>query len=427
MELSSIKKVHFVGVGGIGISAIARMMLLDGKKVSGSDNSSSPVTEELAKLGADIFIGHSADNISADTELVAYSIAVPASNPELVQARELGIPTMSYPEILNEVSKNYFTIAVSGTHGKTTTTAMLAKILVDAGLDPTVIVGSLLHGSKSNFIAGKSKILVLEADEYRRTFLQITPRMIVITNIDVDHLDYYKDIVDIQSAFRTFAEKLGPEDYLVCDTEGENLAEVYIGLNCKVLNYADIEKPELLVPGEHNRNNARAAIAAGMTLGVEESVARNSLLSFSGTWRRLEKKGSTANGSLVYDDYAHNPGKIRSAIAGLRELYPEKKINVVFMPHLYSRTKMQLKELAESLSSADKVFVTDIYAAREALDPTIHARHLIEAIKSDRGAEYLDDYDEMLVRLKRELGPDDLLVTVGAGDIYTFGEKLLTL
>ncbi|MDO8493184.1 MAG: Mur ligase domain-containing protein [bacterium] len=431
MDLSNIKKVHFVGIGGIGISAVARMMLLEGKRVTGSDNSSSPVTEELSKMGAEIFVGHDVDNITSDIDLVAYTIAVADSNPELIRARELGITMMSYPEILNEVSKNYFTIAICGTHGKTTTTAMLAKILMDAGLEPTVIVGSFLHEGKTNFVVGKSKILVLEADEYRRTFLQITPRMIVINNIDLDHLDYYKDMADIQSAFRSFGEKLGEEDYMICNTDGENMPEVYVGLNCKVLNYkgppAGGEAPKLIVPGEHNRDNARAAITAAIALGVEEDVARKSLETFAGTWRRLEKKGSTPSGAVIYDDYAHNPGKIRSAIAGLRELYPEKKINVVFMPHLYSRTKILLKELAESLSSADKVFVTDIYAAREALDPTIHARHLIEAINSKGGAEYLDDYEEILNRLKRELGPADLLVTVGAGDIYKFGEKLLTM
>ncbi len=425
MDLDNIRKVHFVGIGGIGVSAIARMMLGHGKLVSGSDNSSSPVTEELTKQGAEIFIGQSADNISEDTDLAVYSIAVQPTNPELARARELGIRTMSYPEILGEISKEYFTIAVCGTHGKTTTTAMLAKILVDAGLDPTVIVGSLLHQSRSNFIAGKSKLLVVEADEYRRTFLHITPKVIVISNVDVDHLDYYKDLADIQSAFRAFAEKLGDEDYLICDTEAPSLPPVYVGLPCRVINYKDIERPALAVPGEHNRDNARAAIAAAMALGAEEETARKSLESFTGTWRRLEKKGEMPSGTTVYDDYAHNPGKIRSAIAGLRELYPDKRINVIFMPHLYSRTKLMLKDLAAALSSADKVFVTDIYAAREALDPSIHARHLIEAINSSRGAEYLDDYDEMLLRLKKELGPDDILVTIGAGDIYKFGERLL--
>lgn len=422
IDLKNIKSVHFVGIGGIGISAIARMMLLDGKRVTGSDNGSSPVTDELEKMGAEISIGHNADNIKSDVDLVAYTIAVSPSNPELLRAREMGIPTMSYPEILNEVSKNYFTIAVSGTHGKTTTTAMLAKILIDAGLDPTVIVGSLLHQGKTNFIAGKSKILVLEADEYRRTFLQITPRMVVINNIDLDHLDYYKDMADIQSAFRSFAEKLGSEDYLICNTEGENLTEVYTGLNCKILNYKDIDTPKIGVPGEHNRDNARAAIAASVALGVDEVVARKALETFNGTWRRLEKKGRTLGGALVYDDYAHNPGKLKGAISALRELYPDKKITVVFMPHLYSRTKMLLKELAEALALADKVFVTDIYAAREVFDPTIHAKNLVDEVHN---AEYLADEHKLIEELKQSLGESDVVVTIGAGDIYKLGEKIL--
>jgi UDP-N-acetylmuramate--alanine ligase len=422
VDFSKIRSVYFVGIGGIGISAIARMMLLAGKKVTGSDSGASPVTEELSKMGADIKVGHSADNITSDTDLVAYTIAISPANPELVRAKELGIPTMSYPEILGVVSKEYFTIAVSGTHGKTTTTAMLAKILIDAGLDPSVIVGSLLHQGKTNFIAGKSKILVLEADEYRRTFLQITPRMVIINNIDLDHLDYYKDMADIQSAFRSFAQMLGQEDYLICNTEGENLADVYDGLNCKILNYKDVDTPKIGVPGEHNRDNARAAITGAVALGVDELVARRSLETFNGTWRRLEKKGVTRGGALVYDDYAHNPGKLKGAISALREQYPDKKITVIFMPHLYSRTKMLLKELAGGLSLADKVFVTDIYAAREVFDPTIHARNLVNEVHD---AEYLADEHKLIEELKENLGGDDVVVTIGAGDIYKFGEKLL--
>ena len=354
-DLSKIQKIYFVGIGGIGISAIARMIILNRKEVWGTDASESPVTEELEKLGAKINIGHRFENITEDIDLVVYSIAVSPNNPELARARELGILIMSYPDILGEITKEYFTVAVSGTHGKTTTTAMIAKILIDAGLDPTVIVGSLLHESKSNFIAGKSKILVLEADEYRRTFLKITPKLVVITNVDVDHLDYYKDIEDIKSAFCSFAEKLGSENYLVCDTVAKNLPDVYTDLDCKILNYREVDKPDLIVPGEHNRDNARAAIAVVLALGVSEELARKSLESFSGIWRRLEKKGVLDSGAIVYDDYAHNPGKVKAAIAGLRELYPDIKMTVVFMPHLFSRTKILLHELAESLSSADKI------------------------------------------------------------------------
>ncbi|MBI5140245.1 MAG: UDP-N-acetylmuramoyl-L-alanine--D-glutamate ligase [Candidatus Vogelbacteria bacterium] len=436
------RKIYFVGIGGIGISAIARMMLLDGKTVSGTDASESPVTEELAKLGAKINIEHRAGNITEDINLVVYSIAVTPSNPELVRARELGLLVMSYPEILAEVTKNYFTVAVSGTHGKTTTTAMIAKILIDAGLDPTVIVGSLLHernpsmgstsspqapsGRGTNFIAGKGKILVLEADEYRRTFMKITPRLVVITNIDVDHLDYYKDLDDIKSVFRSFALKLGSEDHLVCDIGQKNLFDVYGGLDCKVLNYGEICRPDLIVPGEHNRDNARAAIATAIALGVSEDNARKSLETFSGTWRRLEKKGSLVSGVIIYDDYAHNPGKIKAAIAGLRELYPDKKITVVFMPHLFSRTKILLHELAESLSGADRVYVTDIYAARELSDPTIHARDLVDAINVKQGlGEYLGDLNDFAEKIKTRLSGEDVLVTMGAGDIYKLGEKIL--
>ncbi|MDQ5958093.1 MAG: UDP-N-acetylmuramate--L-alanine ligase, partial [Patescibacteria group bacterium] len=239
IDLKNIKKVHFIGIGGIGVSAVARMMMLEGKAVSGSDQGSSVVTEELAKLGATIYTSQKAEHISADIDLVIYSIAVPPSNPEFGKAQELGIPMLTYPEALGEISKDKYTIAVSGTHGKTTTTAMIAKVFLDGGLDPTVVVGSFLKDYKSNFIAGAGKparhrkpgassgvaggYFIAEACEYRRSFLNLYPNILVITNLEEDHLDYYKDLADIQLAFKELAERVPADGYIVCNTADPHL------------------------------------------------------------------------------------------------------------------------------------------------------------------------------------------------------------
>src|SRR3990167_10434405 len=299
VDLNKIKRAHFVGIGGIGVSAIARMMLAEVKIVGGSDTSDSAIIDELRKLGAKIFIGHKAENVANDVDLLVYTPALTADNPELKKAVELGIPTLSYPEMLGLISKDKHTIAVSGAHGKTTTTAMIAKILIDAELDPTVIVGSLLKESKSNLIMGKSDYFIVEACEYERSFLNIKPKLLVITNIEADHLDYYKDINDIKDAFNQLA------------LQSENTIRDYTKYLEKV--------PKLSVPGLHNRMNAAAAYAVADFLGIDESVIKKALINFSGTWRRLEKRGETGEGTVIYDDYAHHPTEIKASLEALRE------------------------------------------------------------------------------------------------------------
>ena len=302
IDLSKVKKAHFTGIGGIGVSAIARMMLAEGKIVSGSDVSDSAIIDELRKLGAKIFLGHNADNVAEDVDLLVYTPALTADNPELKKAVELGVPTFSYPEMLGLISKNKYTIAVSGAHGKTTTTAMIAKILIDAGLDPTVIVGSLLKDQGSNFVAGKSEYFVVEACEYKKSFLTLNPKIIVITNIDNDHLDYYGNLENIKKAFGEFAAKLPEEGYLVCDQNDENLKDIIKEVKFKIIDYTKIKinnNFSLKIPGWHNIKNAQAAVAVAKILGVDFKKAENSLESFEGTWRRFEFKGETKNGVLV--------------------------------------------------------------------------------------------------------------------------------
>ena len=438
VDLSKIKKAHFGGVGGIGVSAIARMMLVEGKIVSGSDVSDSAIIDELRKLGAKIFIGHSADNVADDVDLLVYTPAVTTDNPELKKAAELGIPTLSYPEMLGLISKDKHTIAVSGAHGKTTTTAMIAKILVDAGLDPTVIVGSLLKDSNpptlgatarrgSNFVAGKSEYFAVEACEYKKSFLNLNPKIIVITNIDNDHLDYYGNLENIKKAFGEFAAKLPKEGYLVCDQNDENLKDIIKEAKFKIIDYTKVNNNfSLKIPGEHNIKNAQAAMAVAEILGVDSKKSENSLESFEGTWRRFEFKGETKNGILVYDDYGHHPTEIKATLKGAREFFGGKKIWCVFQPHLYSRTKLLLDDFGKSFGDVDEIILADIYAAREPKDEGINSKILAEEITKNGGkARYMESFDKIIGFLIENAKKGDVIITIGAGDVFKIGEDLL--
>ena len=414
------------------MSAIARMMLGEGKEVFGSDRASSLVTTELEKLGATIFYGHRAENLEDDIDLVIYTIAISEDNPELKKARGLGIDCLTYPEALGLLSKDKFTIAVAGTHGKTTTTAMIAKIMIDAGLGPTVIVGSLLKEQDSNFIAGQSEFLVVEACEYRRSFLNLLPQIGVITNIDSDHLDYYKDLDDIKSAFAEFASKISADGYLICDTGDEALASVIKSTEAKILNYSDFPRvSDQKAPGEHNIKNAQAALAVASILKLDEKNAQSSLRNFVGTWRRFDYKGETFAGAKIFDDYAHHPTEVAAAIAGARSYMKNGNLSgrliVVFQPHLYSRTKILAEDFARALSSADDIIMTPIYAAREKPDPQINSELLVEAINKNGGsARYFENFDLVIGYLSDNSKPDDLIIAMGAGDIYQVAKNLTT-
>ncbi len=412
-----MKKVHFIGIGGIGVSAIARMMLLEGAEVTGSDQSSSPVTDELIKLGVKINFEHKKENVEEGTDLVIYTIAVPADNPELLEAKVRGIKCQTYPEALGELSRQKFTIAISGTHGKTTTTAMIAQILIEADLDPTVIIGSFLFppeadqpgaGNKmTNFIFGKSKYLIVEACEYKRSFLNLSPKILVITNIDADHLDYYKDLDDIKSAFAEISAK---SEKVITEREYQKMP----------MNF------KLKIPGDHNIKNAQAALAVAEVLKIAPAISFKALNEFHGTWRRFEFKGEFKQ-ALIYEDYAHHPTEIRATIAGARELYPSKRLVIFFQPHLYSRTKLLLGDFARALALADMVLVAPIYAAREPEDYTINHQILAEEINKVKAiARAVNDFTEAEKILRAELKAGDLLLTMGAGEAYKVGENLLT-
>ncbi len=460
--LKQAERIYFIGIGGIGISAIARMLLLEGKIIIGSDRDETKVTEELRKAGAIIFIGQKKENVPKDCDLIIYTNAIGEDNPELIEAKKSGVKMLTYPETLGIISKEKFTIAVAGTHGKTTVTAMVAKVMIDAGLDPTVIVGSFLNRPPSpslsnegeavtNFIMGSSKpvrtghpggYLVVEADEYKKSFHNLEPSILVINNLDLDHLDFYKDLADIQDSFLYLAKKLPKHGFLICNTKLPNLQPIINNVQCKVIDYSEIEMTEkLLVPGEHNRQNAKTAFAVAKVLNIDLKRAEKSLSQFTGTWRRFEYKGmmkqnpSADGGALVYDDYAHNPQKVRAALQGAREMFPDKRIVVVFQPHLFSRTKLLLNEFATAFDDADEIILTPIFPAREKFDPTISSEILAGRISAFSKEEChsddevvvhsFPDFDSIISYLQSSLGPSDLLITMGAGEQYKIGEALL--
>lgn len=425
--IDSAKKVHFIGIGGIGISSIARMMLLQGKEVSGSDINESEIIKELKNLGAKIRIGHKEENLTPGVGLVIYTIAILETNPELVKAKKLNVKTLTYPETLYLISKNLHTVAISGTHGKTTTTAMIAKVFMDAGLNPTAIIGGLLKDLKSNFIAGDSKYFIVEACEYKRSFLNLEPKILAITNIDNDHLDYYKDLADIQKAFSELVSKIPKNGFLICNSSESNIKPVLKSAKCKIIDYAKLNKKfNLKFLGKHNIENAKAAFAVGKVAGIGEKKIVQSLNNFCGTWRRFDFKGITKNGALIYDDYAHHPTEIKATLKSFKEKFSNRRLIVVFQPHLFSRTKILLKDFAESFEDADEVIIAPIYAAREKPDKSINSSILAEKIKyNNKPALYLKNFNVITDYLKAKSYKNDIILTMGAGDIYKVGEKLV--
>ena len=437
LDLSKIKSVHFIGIGGIGVSAIARMMLSLGKKVTGQNTEDSKIIADLKNLGALIKIGQSFENIPDDTDLIVYTIAIDTFDPDLaIKIKSQNkIPVKSYPEMLGIISEDKYTIAVCGTHGKTTTTAMISQIMRDNKKDPTVIVGSLLAGDNSNFIKGNSDILVIEACEYRRSFLNINPKVVVITNIDEDHLDYYKDIEDIKSAFREFIAKVPEDGFVVCDTNDEIVKDVIKDIKVKVIDYNSFFDlgMKLKIPGVHNKKNGAAALAVSSIFGIEKEKSLDSLSEFRGTWRRFEYKGNLKTGAKVYDDYAHHPTEILTTINGFREFYPKEEgfnITIIFQPHLFSRTKLLLEEFSKSFGTADRVLILPIYYAREEDDGSISSKILADRINQyenvDKAVAF-ESFSELENVIKAFVFKEkDIIVTMGAGEAFKVGDFLLS-
>ncbi|MBI4300838.1 MAG: UDP-N-acetylmuramate--L-alanine ligase [Chloroflexi bacterium] len=451
------KRVHFVGIGGIGMSAIARVMMADGWTVSGSDLRPSLLTAELGSQGARIFAGHAAGNVG-DVDLVVITAAVKPDNPELVEARRRGLPVIKRAAMLGRLMADRIGIAVAGTHGKTTTSSLIAMVLESDGLDPTILVGGEIVDLGTNAKRGSGPYMVAEADEYDSSFLELTPHIAVVTNIEAEHLDYYGSLNGVVEAFRRFLARV-PDDGLIigcgddprvralaADKDGNDIqAEHFItyGLGDDCLWQAtDIRSNSLggsnfvavhggrraaefslAIPGTHNVLNALAAAAVASALGVDPDVTKQTLATFRGARRRFEIKGEAA-GVTVVDDYAHHPTEIRATLAAARGRFGERRLVCVFQPHTFSRTKLLLADFATCFQQADDVIIVDIYAAREINEWGISSADLASAIEKPH-ARYIGELEEAARVLQRELRAGDVLLTLGAGDIDSVATKVL--
>lgn len=454
-EIDFNKPVHvfFVGIGGISMSGLAEILHQAGFRVSGSDWKSSAITKGLEAKGIQVFYGENAAHISDDIDCAVLTSAVKESNAEFTAIREKKIPYLSRAELLGQLMKNYKTsIAISGTHGKTTTTSMVSEILLKADTDPTLSIGGILKTIGGNIRVGKSDYFVTEACEYTNSFLSFFPTVGLILNVEEDHLDFFKDLADIRNSFRKFAELLPAEGCLIINADIPDYQEITNGLPCKVITYSaehsadytakDIVYNELgcasftavtpageaqfalKVPGLHNVSNALAALALADHLAVDREVTRDALFGFTGTDRRFEYKG-TIGGVNIIDDYAHHPTEIAATLTAAKN-YPHNTLWCVFQPHTYTRTKAFLDDFAKALSLADKVVLADIYAARETDTLGISSEDLqakIQALGCD--ATYLPSFDEIENFLLENCIKGDLLITMGAGDVVKIGENLL--
>jgi len=447
--------VHFIGIGGISMSGLAKILCNKGFTISGSDSTPSALTYELEQDGCVISYPQSADNLNASINLVVYTAAIQSSNPELASAVELGIPTITRAELLGQIMNNYkVSINIAGTHGKTTTTSMVSEMLIAANTDPTISLGGILDSIGGNIRLGKSDIFVTEACEYTNSFLSFFPTINIILNVQEDHLDFFKDIDDIRHSFKMFTERLPDNGTLIINSDIDDISYFYQDSKCNVItvgsdptkskysakdiNYDNLGccnytlliegapsgTISLEVPGLHNVYNSLAAVALGFELDIPFETIQRGLLSFSGTNRRFEKKG-TLNGVTIIDDYAHHPDEIRATLSSAHH-YPHNRIWSVFQPHTYSRTKILLDKFAQALSLSDIVVLADIYASRETDDLGISSVDLLNEIKK-LGTEcyYFSSFKEIEKYLFENCINGDLLITMGAGDIYKVGEDLL--
>ena len=454
IDFNKPEHIHFIGIGGISMSGLAEILLGAGFGISGSDSKPSALTKQLEEKGAKVFYGQCAENISADYNCVVYTAAIHPDNPEFARCVELDLPMLSRAELLGQIMKNYKTsIAVSGTHGKTTTTSMFSSVLLAADTDPTISVGGILEAIGGNIRVGKSETFITEACEYTNSFLSFYPTLSIILNIEEDHMDFFKDLDDIMNSFRQFAMKLPKEGCLVINKEIKDYEKITEGLECNVITYGmdssctyhaknihfneqgygefdvmyqDVSLGHIIlsVPGQHNVSNALAVIAGARKLGISMEQIQAGLLGFSGANRRFQYKGSL-NGVTIIDDYAHHPTEIRTTLEAAKN-YPHREVWCIFQPHTFTRTKAFFHEFATSLSLADHIILADIYAARETDTLGVSSELLAKEI-SELGADcyYFPSFDEIENFVKSHCVHGDLLITMGAGDVVNIGENLL--
>jgi UDP-N-acetylmuramate--alanine ligase len=457
-------RVHFIGIGGISMSGFAEYLHTLGFKVSGSDAHQSKITDRLEDLGIEFFLGQRASNITTDIEVVVFTAAIAEDNDEFLEVIRKNIPLLNRAEMIGQLMLNFDdAIAVSGTHGKTTTTSLLSLIFMEDNLDPTISVGGILDAIGGNIRIGKSGYFITEACEYTNTFLQFYPRRAIILNVDADHLDFFKDLDDIRNSFHLFAKRIPKEGQLYINGEIERYEELTSDLECEVLTYgitdpkyrvttltydiaADnitfddhslgsydlyfkgnyVDRIQLNIIGLHNISNSLPAVAVSLEEGIPVAAIKSALYAFHNSKRRFEYKGMIG-GVTVIDDYAHHPTEVTATLTAGQN-YPHHNLWCVFQPHTYSRTKQHLKEFAISLSLADKVVLADIYASREKDPGDISSKDLAEELrKLGTDVSYFDSFDEIENYLLQNCMNGDLLITMGAGDIVSVGESLLGL
>lgn len=450
--LGRTRRIHFVGIGGIGMSGIAEVLLNLGFGVSGSDLKRTDTTEKLERLGAKITYAHQAENVLG-SDVVVYSSAVNATNPELVEAKKHAVPTIRRAEMLAELMRLKFAVTVGGSHGKTTTTSLIASVLAEGGLDPTIVVGGKLRSSSSNIRLGSSRYLVAEADESDGSFVQLPSSVVVITNIDLEHMDFYPDLEAIKDGFVEYASRVPFYGSVIVCVDNENVRSILPRIRKRKVTYglwepADLtgiivergdtgarfairhqERPlgevTINMPGDHYVQNALAAVAVGMELDVSFDAIKRGIESFQGVGRRFEVKG-TEKGITVVDDYGHHPTEIAATIRAARRNL-KRRVFVMFQPHRYTRTQALAEQFGRCFDEAEAVYVADIYPAGEEPIPGVSSELLVSAIKRLGRVDvtHSGSFDAMVDSVAQRVAPGDIVLTLGAGDIYKAGERLL--
>lgn len=452
-DCKRVRRLHMVGIGGAGMSGIAEVLHENGFVVTGSDMGEGSVIDYLKHLGIRVDSKHEAKNVE-DADLVVYSSAIPYDNPELVEARARRIPVIRRAEMLGELMRMKYTLAISGTHGKTTTTSIVGEIWEAAGLDPTIIVGGVVKGKGSGAKVGKGDYLIAESDEFDRSFLSMMPSSAIVTNIDADHLDTYENIDEIKEAFVQFVNKIPFYGQAILCIDDPNVQQIYSKVRKPVITYGfsrqakyhidnlrfekgyphfeifndgvSLGEFQLQIPGRHNVLNATAAVALAMEEGIDVEVARRAVAAFEGVQRRFEFLGEK-NDVLVFDDYAHHPTEATATLQGFRDAFPDRRVIVAFQPHLFSRTRDQHDAFGSAFANCDVLLCTDIYPARERPIEGVTGALVSDSALAfgHRNARFVGDQMNLLPILKEELKPGDVVVLMGAGNIWKLGQKIL--
>ena len=452
-DCKRVRRLHMVGIGGAGMSGIAEVLHENGFVVTGSDMGEGSVIDYLKHLGIRVDSKHEAKNVE-DADLVIYSSAIPYDNPELVEARARRIPVIRRAEMLGELMRMKYTLAIAGTHGKTTTTSIVGEIWEEAGLDPTIIVGGVVKGKGSGAKVGKGDYLIAESDEFDRSFLSMMPSSAIVTNIDADHLDTYENIDEIKEAFVQFVNKIPFYGQAILCIDDPNVQQIYSKVRKPVITYGfsrqakyhidnlrfekgyphfeifndgvSLGEFQLQIPGRHNVLNATAAVALAMEEGIDVEVARRAVAAFEGVQRRFELIGEK-NDILVFDDYAHHPTEATATLQGFRDAFPERRVIVAFQPHLFSRTRDQHDAFGSAFANCDVLLCTDIYPARERPIEGVTGALVSDSALAfgHRNARFVGDQQNLLPILKEELRPGDVVVLMGAGNIWKLGQKIL--